>query len=139
VGFFDWFSPPKPPPVVIIYNVLHEEIDRVEGARDLWGGVNLRGRQWAHADLSDMWLDGSDLTGAKLFGARLKNTSFRGAILRDADLAYSLVTGARFNGADLDGADMLHSAGIEEASFDGAILSETSTVPGHYASRRRMW
>ena len=134
------FSTDKPAaPVVIIRNVLGEEIDRVEGVRDLWGKVDLRGRQWAHAELSGMWLDGSDLTGANLFGARLKNTSFRGAILRDADLAYSLVSGARFNDADLDGADMLHSAGIEEASFDGAILSETSTVPRHYASRWRAW
>jgi uncharacterized protein YjbI with pentapeptide repeats len=139
MGFFDWFSPPKPAPVVIIYNVLHEEIDRVEGVRDLWGGVDLRGRNWSHSELSGMWLDGSDLIGANLFGARLKNTSFRGAILRDADMAYSLVKGARFNGADLDGADLLHATGIEEASFDGTILSETSTVPGHYASRRRMW
>jgi uncharacterized protein YjbI with pentapeptide repeats len=115
------------------------DLDRVEGVRDLWGGVDLRGRQWAHAELSGMWLDGSDLTGANLFGVRLKNTSFRGAILRDADLAYTVVSRARFNDADLDGTDLLHAAGIEEASFDGAILSETSTVPGHYASRRRIW
>jgi hypothetical protein len=71
VGFFDWFSPPKPAPVVIIRNVLGEEIDRVEGVRDLWGDVDLRGRNWSHAELSGMWLDGSDLTGANLFGARL--------------------------------------------------------------------
>jgi hypothetical protein len=49
MGFFsDLFGAPKPAPVVIIYN-MHEEIDRVEGVRDLWGKVDLRGRQWAHA------------------------------------------------------------------------------------------
>ena len=47
--------------VVIIRNVLGEEIDRVEGARDLWGKVDLRGRQWQHADLSGAWLDGPGL------------------------------------------------------------------------------
>jgi hypothetical protein len=49
MGFFsDLVGAPKPAPVVIIYN-MHEEIDRVEGVRDLWGKVDQRGRQWAHA------------------------------------------------------------------------------------------
>lgn len=58
--------------VVIIRNVLGEEIDRVEGVRDLWGGVDLRGRQWDHADLAGLRLDGANLED----GARFVKTSF---------------------------------------------------------------
>jgi uncharacterized protein YjbI with pentapeptide repeats len=138
MGFFDWFSPPKPAPVVIIRNVLGEEIDRVEGVRDLWGGVDLRGRNWSHAELSGMWLDGSDLTGANLFGARLVGTSFARCNLRNANLAYARIEGARFDSADLDGADLLYTD-VKRARFDGAIISNTSTIPGVYAGARREW
>ena len=54
MGFLsDLFSGPKSKPVVIIRNVLGEEIDRREGARDLWN-QDLRGRNWSHADLSNV-------------------------------------------------------------------------------------
>ena len=97
MGFFDWFSPPKPAPVVIIRNVLGEEIDRVEGVRDLWGNVDLRGRQWAHAELSGLWLDGSDLSGANLFGSRCVGTSFARCNLKNANLAYARIEGGQFS------------------------------------------
>jgi hypothetical protein len=64
MGFLsDLFSAPKPKPAVIIRNVLGEEIDRVEGVRDLWGGVDLRGRNWSHADLSGLSLYGAQCDG----------------------------------------------------------------------------
>jgi hypothetical protein len=81
VGFFDWLSPPRPAPVIIIRNVLGEEIDRVF-ARDLYN--------------QDLHLE-----GANLFGARLYRTDFQKASLRGAELAFSYAAGAIFRGADL--------------------------------------
>ena len=138
MGFFDWFSPPKPAPVVIIRNVLGEEIDRVEGVRDLWGGVDLRGRNWSHAELSGMWLDGSDLTGANLFGARCVGTSFARCKMINATLAYARIEGASFRQADLEGADLLYTD-VKRARFDGAMIGPTTTIPGVYAGARREW
>ena len=94
MGFSDWFSPPKPAPVVIIRNVLGEEIDRIP-ARDLYN-QDLRGKQWMHADLSGMSLFGANLEGANLFGARLYRTDFQKASLRGAELAFSYAAGANF-------------------------------------------
>ena len=138
MGFFDWFSPPRPAPVVIIRNVLGEEIDRVEGVRDLWGGVDLRGRNWSYAELSGIWLDGSDLTGANLFGARCVGTSFARCKMVDANLAYALIEGGSFRKADLEGADLLHTK-IERTRFDGTMIGPTTTIPGVYAGARREW
>jgi uncharacterized protein YjbI with pentapeptide repeats len=135
MGFFNWFSPPKPAPVVIIRNVLGEEIDRVEGVRDLWGGVDLRGRQWAHADLAGQWLDGANLEGANLFGARLVHTSFARCNLRNAELSFSNAYGANFRGSDMDGC-LMYCSETKHARFDEAILSPTSDIPGKYVSRR---
>ena len=77
MGFFDWFSAPKPVPCVIIYNVLHEEIDRIEGARDLWN-QDLRGRQWQHADLSGLSLFGAQCDGIIFLGLAYTVQIFRG-------------------------------------------------------------
>lgn len=43
--------------------MLGEEIDRVEGVRDLVN-ADLRGRQWAHVELSEMSSWGVNLAGA---------------------------------------------------------------------------
>jgi uncharacterized protein YjbI with pentapeptide repeats len=122
MGFFDWFSPPKPAPVVIIRNVLGEEI----------------GRNWSHAELSGMWLDGSDLTGANLFGARCVGTSFARCKMINATLAYARIEGASFRQADLEGADLLYTD-VKRARFDGAMIGPTTTIPGVYAGARREW
>jgi hypothetical protein len=74
MGFFDWFPPPKPAPVVIIRNVLGEEIDRIP-AWDLCN-QDLHGKQWMHADLSNISLAGANCEGINLFGARLVHTAF---------------------------------------------------------------
>jgi len=110
----------------------------VEGVRDLWGSVDLRGRNWSHADLSGMWLDGSDLTGANLFGARCVGTSFARCNLKHANLAYARIEGASFRQADLEGTDLLYTD-IKRARFDGAMIGPTSTIPGVYAGARREW
>jgi hypothetical protein len=138
MGLFDWFSPPKPAPVVIIRNVLGEEIDRVEGVHDLWGGVDLRGRNWSHAELSGMWLDGSDLTGANLFGARCVGTSFARCKMLNVNLAYAHIERASFRQADLEGTDLLYTD-VKRARFDGAMIGPTTTIPGVYAGARREW
>jgi uncharacterized protein YjbI with pentapeptide repeats len=138
MGFFaDLFGTPKPAHVLIIRNVLGEEIDRIEGARDLVG-QDLRGKQWAHADLSGLWLDGADMSGANLLGARCVGTSFARCNLKNANLAYARIEGASFRQADLEGADLLHT-NIRRAEFDRAIIGPTSTIPGVYAGARREW
>jgi hypothetical protein len=67
MGFVaDLFGTPKPAPAVIIYNVLHEEIDGVEGVRGLWDR-DLCGRNWSHANLSGLSLYGAQCDGINLF------------------------------------------------------------------------
>jgi uncharacterized protein YjbI with pentapeptide repeats len=132
VGFFDWFSPPKPAPVIIIRNVLGEEIDRVF-ARDLYN-QDLRGKQWMHADLSGMSLFGANLEGANLFGARLYRTDFQKASLRGAELAFSYAAGANFRGADLRGCSLYRaeiglSRQHSSADFTDALANEGTDIP----------
>lgn len=124
------FSAPKPTsaPVAIIRNRLGEEIDRVEGVRDLVN-ADLRGRQWAHADLSGLSLDGANCKGINLFGARLVRTSFSRCNLRSAELSFSNATGANFRNANLEGCLMYRSE-TTLAHFQGAVLSEYSDIPG---------
>jgi uncharacterized protein YjbI with pentapeptide repeats len=115
--------------VIRILNILGEEIERID-ARDLCF-QDLRGRNWAHADLSDLSLQGANLEGICLFGARLRYTSFQKCNLRNADLAYALtVAGANFRGADLSGCDLRYAVDIERAHFDEVTLSRESCVPG---------
>ena len=121
------FGKPKPAPVVIIRNRLGEEIDRVEGVRDLWG-QDLRHRQWAHVDLSGMYLDGANLEGANLFGARLVKTSFCRANLRGAEVSFANAEGANFFRANLD-ACLMYRTEIRNARFDEAKITHDSDVP----------
>ena len=134
MGFFDWFSPPKPAPVVIIRNVLGEEIDRIP-ARDLYN-QDLRGKKWMHADLSGMSLFGANLEGANLFGARLYRTDFQKASLRDAELAFSYAAGANFRGSDMRGCSLYRAEiGLgrrhSSADFTDALVNEASDIPEH--------
>jgi uncharacterized protein YjbI with pentapeptide repeats len=135
VGFFDWFSAKKPVPCVIIYNLLHEEIDRIEGARDLWN-QDLRSRQWQHADLSGLSLFGAECDGINLFGARLFRTDFQRASLRGADLAFSYAAGASFRGADLRECSLYRaeiglSRRHSSADFTDALVNEATDIPEH--------
>jgi uncharacterized protein YjbI with pentapeptide repeats len=133
-GFFDWFSPPKPVPVVIIRNVLGEQID-VVNARDLWG-QDLRGRNWSHADLSYQSLYGAQCDGINLFGARLYRTDFQKASLRGAELAFSYAAGAGFRGADLRECSLYRaeiglSRRHSSADFTDALVNEATDIPEH--------
>jgi Pentapeptide repeats (8 copies) len=133
-----WPWKEKISPKTVIKNVLGETLLEVP-ARDLWGkDVKwLRGKDLSYAVLRGQWLDGADLENVILFGADLRQCSFRGCNLRHANLAYNLIDGARFDLADLDDADLIHTSGIRSASFEGSIISQDSTIPGIYASRRR--
>ena len=125
MGFSLFFKAPKPtPPGVIIRNRLGEEIDRVEGVWHLTN-ADLHGRQWLHADLSGMSLDGANCEGINLLGARLVNTSFSRCNLRNAELSFSDATGANFRGANIDGCLMYRSE-TTLVRFDGAKLTEGS-------------
>jgi uncharacterized protein YjbI with pentapeptide repeats len=132
MGFFDWFSPPKPAPVVIIRNVLGEQIDIVN-ARDLWN-QDLRGRNWNHADLSGLSLYGAQCDGINLLGARLFRTDFQKASLRGADLAFSYAAGANFRGADLRQCSLYRAEiGLgrrhSSADFTDALVNEATDIP----------
>jgi Pentapeptide repeats (8 copies) len=112
---------------VIIRNVLGEEIDRVEGVRDLWG-QDLRGRQWPHVDLSGMFLGSANLEGANLLGARLVNTSFSNANLRGAEVSFANADGANFYRANLDGC-LMYRTQVRHARFDEAKITHQSDIP----------
>jgi len=123
------FAKPKPTPSgVTIRNRLGEEIDRVEGVWDLTN-ADLRHRQWAHADLSGMSLDGSNCEAINLFGARLVKTSFSRCNLRNAEISFSNATGADFWRANLDGCKMYRSE-TRLAHFREARISADSDIPG---------
>jgi uncharacterized protein YjbI with pentapeptide repeats len=133
MGFFDWFTP-KPAPVVIIRNVLGEQIDVVY-ARDL-SGQDLKGRQWPHADLSNVSLWGGQCDGINLFGARLFRTDFQKASLRGADLAFSYAAGASFRGSDMRGCSLYRAEiGLgrrhSSADFTEALVNEATDIPEH--------
>jgi len=127
VGFFDLFSAPKRAPVVIIRNRVGEEIDRVEG----WDlcGKDLKGRQWAHAELSGLSLAGADCEGINLFGARLVKTSFCRANLRGAEISFADATSADFRQADLTYA-LMYRTETMSAHFEDSLMSEQSDIPG---------
>lgn len=128
MGFLSLFKAQKPKPSgVIIRNVVGEEIDRVEGVWEL-ANADLRGRQWSHAELSGLCLDGANCESINLFGARLIHTSFCRANLRGAELSFSDATGADFRNAKLDGC-LLYRSETYMACFDGAAISPTSDIP----------
>jgi uncharacterized protein YjbI with pentapeptide repeats len=129
VGLLDLFAKPKPaPPGVIIRNRVGEQIDHVSGVWHL-ANADLRGRNWAHADLSGLCLDGANCEGINLFGSRLVKTSFCRTNLRGAEISFADVTGADFRQADLTDA-LMYQTETQLAKFDQAIFSEHSDIPG---------
>jgi uncharacterized protein YjbI with pentapeptide repeats len=86
-------------------------------------------KQWAHADLSGLSLDGAACEGINLFGARFVKTSFSRCNLQNAELSFSSATQASFCNANLEGCLMYRSE-TTLARFDGAMLSEQSDIPG---------
>jgi uncharacterized protein YjbI with pentapeptide repeats len=133
MGFFDWFSAPKPVPCVVIKNVLGEVLLEIPGRRDLIG-ANLKGLNLAHADLSNVSLWGAQCDGINLLGARLFRTDFQKASLRGADLAFSYAAGASFRRADLRQCSLYRaeiglSRRHSSADFTNALVNEASDIP----------
>lgn len=128
---------PKPVtgPVVIIRNVLGQEIDRVEGTRDLFY-QDLRCRNWPSVDLSGLSLQGSDLSGANLIGCRCVRTSFFRTKLTAADLSYGTVEAANLREADLRATQMYRTE-IVRADFSGSKISAESDIPDWLALVKR--
>lgn len=116
--------------------------------------LNLTGRSYRNANLSDSvlcnavltgaQLQGAVLTDARLEGADLRNAGLQGATLRDATLLRARLRGARLQGADLtdarlpgvafvgaqlQGADLtrtrLRQADLSNAQLQGALLAQT--------------
>ena len=81
----------------------------------------------AGADLTNVNLDGIDLSEKMLDGARFWNTDLRGA-----DLSGSSLTGADFTDADLSGAD-LSEAKLVNAHFIGAKLIDADLSDANLA------
>jgi uncharacterized protein YjbI with pentapeptide repeats len=76
-----------------------------------------------------MSLDGANCEGINLFGARLIHTSFCRSNLRNAEPSFSDATSASFQNAKLEGC-MMYRSETSLAHFDGAVLSESSDIPG---------
>jgi len=117
---------PKPPPFVIIRNVLGDEIDRVEG----WDLCNkdLRNRDWRHVDLSGQSLQGSDLTGINMLGADLRGASLGNCKLVGCEISYANASGCDFSGSNMVGC-LLYRSETQRAKFHNVLLSEESDIP----------
>lgn len=104
-------------------------------------GRDLRGYDFANANLWQAGLKGARLDRASFYGAQLRQADLGGAWLRDADLRFCVLsratlaqarlqradlTGASLRRADLRGADLsqarLRHASLAEARIDGARL-----------------
>jgi pentapeptide repeat protein len=98
--------------------------------------ADFRDRQWLHADLSRLSLDGDNCEGINLFGARFIRTSFCRANLRNAELSFSDATSANFQKAKLEGC-MMYRSETTLTAFDGALPSEYTDIPGQKIVRER--
>ena len=67
-------------------------------------GVDLSGADLGNAFLQNANFEGADLRGTKLRGAFLNNCNLRNADLRNADLRWAKLTGVDLSGAQFDGA-----------------------------------
>jgi uncharacterized protein YjbI with pentapeptide repeats len=122
------FTKPKPiPPGVVIRNVVGEQIDYVAGVWDLTN-AELSHRQWQHANLSGLSLDGANCEGINLFGARLVKTSFSRCNLRAAEISFANAYGTNFTNADLTDA-LMYQTETNLAKFEQASVSEHSDIP----------
>ena len=90
-------------------------------------GGDLRGRNWADADLRYIDLSNADLRGADLAGADLLGASLRGADLEGATVATALLLDADLREANLPGLQLgpmnLSSADLRGANLRGVRLA----------------
>lgn len=107
-------------------------------------GIDCRGCNLAHANLSHECVKHGDLTGANfdhvdahymcMSLANFTNVSFKDADLTGANLGHSNLTGADLTGAVLDitslkGADLSHAKGLTQAQLDLACSDAETKVP----------
>ena len=130
----NWFKP-KPTPITIVYDVLGREIDRVPARDFLIPGLDLRNRNWPHAQLLRIAFDQADMRGINLMGANLDQTYFRHCDLRGANLELSHLNYARFLECDLSGANF-YRAYIEHLNIERSIIDPTTYLMGTYAQER---
>jgi PAS domain S-box-containing protein len=86
-------------------------LERVSSGSRSFAGLDLRGTNLSHTDLSQSNFNGAVLCGSNLSNANLQGSTFRGADLRGANL-----TAADLRDGDLRGAD------VRGAHWDGAVL-----------------
>jgi uncharacterized protein YjbI with pentapeptide repeats len=129
MGFLDCiFGSPRPQFKYVVKNVLNETIAELP-FRDLVGR-DLRGKDFAHALFRWVIFDGCDLRDANFFGSDLSNAFFYHCDMFNACLAYARVDGTRFYHSNLDCIDLGGASGLKHASFDGAIITPGSIIPG---------
>ena len=91
--------------------------------------LNLNGRSYRDANLSESVLCNAVLTNAQLQGAILRETGLDGADLRNAELQGASLRGARLRGVQLQGAQFqgadLTDAQLQRVVFPGAQLQGT--------------
>lgn len=93
--------------------------DTISGRNAFQGIVMLRANLDG-ANLRDLDLRNTNLTGARLTDANLAGADLRGANLTAADLRDADLTAARLEGANLTGAD------LREATLTGVTLTDTT-------------
>ncbi|ECQ6208438.1 pentapeptide repeat-containing protein [Listeria monocytogenes] len=90
-------------------------------------GKWLRNEGGERANLSNIDLNGLDLSGSNLERAHLKNTNLTGANLSNVNMQSTYLRGVNFEEACLTGADLsnatLHCANLRGANLIGANLS----------------
>lgn len=104
-------------------------------SRDRWhvqdaNSPDLRGRNWAGADLAYVDLTNADLRGADLTGAKLLGASLRNADLEEATLASAVLLGADLRGTNMVelqlGPMNISAADLRGANLRGARLASPS-------------
>ena len=87
-----------------------------------------------YARISQVDMDGLNLSGANFQGAELSQVSFRGADLRGTNFRGSRHLGtdfarARIDGADLRGADLSSGGGLNKVQLSTALTDDTTRLP----------
>lgn len=98
-------------------------------------GAVLRDTRLEGADLRNAELQGASLRGAGLRGVQLQGAQFQGADLTDAQLQRVVFPGAQLQGADLSGTQ-LENADLAGAQLQGALLWETDLAGADLSGTR---
>jgi len=83
-----------------------------------FAGLDLRGADFAEADLQQVNFSGASLNGSDCSHANLQFSNLRGADLRGVNFQYANLQGADLKGSDLRGAD------LKDANLMGAVIEQ---------------